>query len=110
LQRGGALLLHMDTASSAQWIKTNMDRFLAAMGGTSVYKERLYNVVVEFVPVSFDPTKRGALHVVESDNNLPEGSLAKARWIKPPQQRRSSQRVAHAVLGFDDECSANRVI
>ncbi|KAJ6521979.1 hypothetical protein DFH09DRAFT_847493, partial [Mycena vulgaris] len=93
----GAMLLHMNTTDAANWLKRNMEAFLSALGGTSVYKERLLNVVVEYVPVSFDPSQDGALHVVEGDNGLPSGALAKARWIKPEGQRRGGQKVAHAV-------------
>ncbi|KAJ6589309.1 hypothetical protein B0H19DRAFT_923461, partial [Mycena capillaripes] len=106
-QRDGAVLLHMNSAKGASWVKANMDAFLAAMGGTSFYKERLLNVVVQFVPVLFDPSRDGALHVVEGDNNMPVGDLAKARWIKPADQRHAGQRVAHAVFGFKAASTAN---
>ncbi|KAJ7501278.1 hypothetical protein B0H11DRAFT_1713661, partial [Mycena galericulata] len=95
VQRSGAVLLHLNTEEATDWIKDNITLFLAALGGTSVYKERLLNVVVEFVPVSFDPSLDGALHIVEGDNNLPSGTLLKARWIKPVGQRRPDQKVAH---------------
>ncbi|KAJ6533082.1 hypothetical protein B0H19DRAFT_1081293 [Mycena capillaripes] len=49
----------------------------------------------------------GALHTVESDNNMPTGSLAKARWIKPVDRRHANQRVAHAVFGFKEAGTAN---
>jgi hypothetical protein len=110
VQRNGAVMLHMNTTAAANWLKANMDRFLAAMGGTSIYKERLYNVMVRYVLVSFDPALDGALHVVENDNNLPTGTLLKARWVKPVWLRREGQRVAHAVFGFNDAVAANRVI
>ncbi|KAJ7433457.1 hypothetical protein B0H11DRAFT_1758944 [Mycena galericulata] len=106
-QRSGAVLLHLNTKQAADWIKDNMSGFLAALGGTSVYKERLLNVVVKYVPVSFDPSRDGALHEVEGDNGLPSGTLVKARWIKPVEQRREGQKVAHAVFGFKDPAAAN---
>ncbi|KAF7354515.1 RNA-directed DNA polymerase from transposon X-element [Mycena venus] len=83
--QNGAVLLHLNTTMAADWVKTNMGAFLAQMG-------------------------EGELHVVESDNNLPKGALAKARWIKPLAQRRNGQRVAHAVFGFETAAAANRVI
>ncbi|KAJ7031420.1 hypothetical protein C8F04DRAFT_960378, partial [Mycena alexandri] len=110
IQRSGSILLHMNTADAAKWIKANVGNFLAEMGGTSVYKQRLYNVKVQYVPVSFDPESQGARRLVDDDNNFPRGALAKGRWLKPPQQRHSQQRVAHAVLGFEEATVANRVI
>ncbi|KAJ7346401.1 hypothetical protein DFH08DRAFT_701205, partial [Mycena albidolilacea] len=87
-----------------------MDNFLEAMGGTSSYKERLYNVVVQYVPVTFDPAGRGTLDVVATDNGLPKGALAKARWIKPIERRKHGQRVAHAIFGFSNPRAANGAI
>jgi hypothetical protein len=56
LQRSGAWLLHMNTTAAATWLKAEMNLFLAAMGGTSSFKNRFFNVLVQFVPISFDPT------------------------------------------------------
>ncbi|KAJ7171590.1 hypothetical protein C8R43DRAFT_845499, partial [Mycena crocata] len=106
-QRSGPVVLHLNSVEAATWLKTKMPQFLAAMGGTSIYKQRLLNVVVEFVLVSFDPSRDGALHVVESDNGYRKGSILKARWIKPVERRRDGQQVAHAVFGFEDAPTAN---
>ncbi|KAJ7138703.1 hypothetical protein C8R43DRAFT_893174 [Mycena crocata] len=83
-----------------------MTLFLAAMGGTSSYKQRLLNVVVEYVPVTFDPNRDGALHVVEGDNGYRSGSILKARYIKPVERRREGQTVAHVVFGFEATANA----
>ncbi|KAJ7021658.1 hypothetical protein C8F04DRAFT_972372, partial [Mycena alexandri] len=107
LQRSGSVLLHMNSTDAATWLKANMPSFLLEMGGTSVYKERLLNVVVQYVPVSLDPTQDGALRVLESENNLLSGSLVKVRWIKPIAQRHAHQKVAHAIFGFGSANAAN---
>ncbi|KAJ7353099.1 hypothetical protein DFH08DRAFT_956184 [Mycena albidolilacea] len=83
---------------------------MTALGGASVYKERFYNLVVQYIPVSFEPGRDRACEVVEDDNNLPQGALAQARWIKPIERCRDGQRVAHAVFRFNDPTAANRVI
>jgi hypothetical protein len=75
-----------------------------------VYKERLCNVVLQYVPVTFDPTAKGALEVVGNDNSLPRGVLTKVRWIKPLERHREGQRVAHAIFGFSDPRAANAAI
>ncbi|KAJ7164003.1 hypothetical protein C8R43DRAFT_879442, partial [Mycena crocata] len=93
--KGNAALLHMQSAEAAKWLQDNMSSFLSSMGGTTVFKERLHNVVVEYVSVTFDPSRDGALHNVESDNNIQRGGLAKAKWIKPPARRYEGQKVAH---------------
>jgi hypothetical protein len=106
-QRSGSVLLHMNTSAAATWLKTNIDAFLEAMGGTTAYKERLANIIVQYIPVSFDPELDGALRTIEDDNNLPRGTLASARWIKPAQRRNAGQKVAHAIFGFSDDAAAN---
>ncbi|KAJ7117898.1 hypothetical protein C8R43DRAFT_901794, partial [Mycena crocata] len=108
--RKDSVLLHLKSTLAADWLRANIPFFLTAMGGTSVYKQRLYNVVVQYVLVSFDPNQAGALQVVEGDNNLRSGSLAKAHWIKPPGRRYVGQRVAHAVFGFSELEPANSFI
>ncbi|KAJ7762505.1 hypothetical protein B0H16DRAFT_1311730, partial [Mycena metata] len=107
LQRSGSVLLHTSSTEAATWLKANIESFLSCMGGTSIYKERLLNVVAQYVPVSFDPSQDGALRILESENNIPSGVLAKARWIKPVAQRNRGQKVAHAILGFSDPAAAN---
>jgi hypothetical protein len=109
-QRSGAWLLHMNTAAAAVWLKAEMPLFLSAMGGTSSFKDRLMNVVVQFVPVSFEPDQSGSLRAVEGDNPLLRGAFAKAHWIKPVQRRYKGQRVAHAIFGFTDAAAANALI
>ncbi|KAJ7156849.1 hypothetical protein C8R43DRAFT_883381, partial [Mycena crocata] len=108
--RRDSVLLHLKSKSAAEWLRANIALFLIAMGGTSVYKRRLYNVVVEYVGVLFDPSQDGALHLVEGDNNMVPGAISKAHWIKPPERRYVGQKVAHAVFGFSEPTPANTFI
>ncbi|KAJ7707388.1 hypothetical protein B0H17DRAFT_1191894 [Mycena rosella] len=100
IQRSSAVLLHLDSAASAEWVRANKAAFLASFGGTTAFKDRFLNVLAQYVPLSFDPSQDGALHVLESDNNLPCGELGKTRWIKAPTQRRPGQKVGHLIIGF----------
>jgi hypothetical protein len=109
-QRSGAWLLHMNTTTAATWLKAEMKFFLAAMGGTSSFKNRLFNVLVQFVPISLDPEREGNLRVVENDNSLPKGVLTKVHWVKPIHRRHEGQRVAHAIFGFNTPEAANTLI
>ncbi|KAJ6621545.1 hypothetical protein B0H10DRAFT_1789805 [Mycena sp. CBHHK59/15] len=110
--RGGAVVLHMNSAQAADWMRVpvQMEAFLAGMGGTSIFKERAASVVVEFVPVSFDPSLDGALRVLEDDNGWRRGVLTQARYIKPFQRRRVGQMTAHAIFGFLTRDAANHII
>ncbi|KAJ7626467.1 hypothetical protein B0H17DRAFT_906290, partial [Mycena rosella] len=110
--RNGAVVFHLSTAAAADWIRVpkRMDAFLAGMGGTSVYKPRLFSVVVEFVPVSFDPALDRALATIEDANGIMRGELAQAHFIKPVERRHPAQRSAHAIFGFASAESANHAI
>ncbi|KAJ7347956.1 hypothetical protein DFH08DRAFT_699083 [Mycena albidolilacea] len=110
LQRSGAWLLHLNTTAAATWLKAEMNLFLAAMGGTSSFKNRFFNVLVQFVPISFDPTREGNLRGVENDNALPKGTLAKVHWVKPAHRRHEGQKVAHAIFGFTGLEAVNTLI
>jgi hypothetical protein len=87
-----------------------MAAFLEKLGGTSAYRHRLMNTVVEYVPTSFDPMSPGALEGVEKANGLLAGAIISARFIKPAHRRSESQRTAHMILGFQSRETANTVI
>ncbi|KAJ7503357.1 hypothetical protein B0H11DRAFT_1711140, partial [Mycena galericulata] len=95
--RSGAVVFHLTTAAAAEWIRLpqRMNAFLAGMGGTSVFKPRSYSVVVEFVPVTFDPALANAFAVIEDANGLGRNELVQARYIKPLERRHAGQRSAH---------------
>ncbi|KAJ6619246.1 hypothetical protein B0H10DRAFT_1793767, partial [Mycena sp. CBHHK59/15] len=112
LLRNGTVVLHMNSVVAANWLRLpeRMREFLAGMGGTSIFKQRNPSLVMEFVPVSFDPSRDGALKVLEEDNNLGKGEIANARFIKKVENRRSRQHSAHTIFGFVSRKAANRVI
>ncbi|KAJ6596044.1 hypothetical protein B0H10DRAFT_1828590 [Mycena sp. CBHHK59/15] len=80
------------------------------MGGTSIYRPRSYSVIVEFVPVTFDPKLGRAFESIEDANGLERGVLMQARFIKPLARRSPGQRSAHTIFGFKNAAAANHVI
>jgi hypothetical protein len=110
LLRSGDVVLIMNTAQAADWQRARMEPFLHAMGGTSAFKQRNPTIVLQFVPTTFDPSRDGAVRVVEDDNGLGRGAITNAHFIKPATHRRSGQRLAHAIVSFKEVVTANRVI
>jgi hypothetical protein len=110
--RGGAVLYQLSSPAAAEWLRKGdvMKAFLEKLGGTSVYKNRLLNTVVEYVPTSFDPMSLGALEGVEKANGLSTGAIVSARFIKPTHLRSAGQRTAHLIMGFQSRESANTAI
>ncbi|KAJ6627683.1 hypothetical protein B0H10DRAFT_1779253, partial [Mycena sp. CBHHK59/15] len=110
--RTGAIVLHLNTAQAAQWLRIprRMAAFLTGMGGTSIYRPRSYSVVVEFVPVTFDPELGKVFETIENANGLERGVLMQARFIKPVSRRSPGQRSAHAIFGFENAAAVNHAI
>ncbi|KAJ7191578.1 hypothetical protein GGX14DRAFT_336427, partial [Mycena pura] len=110
--RSGAVVFHLATAAAAEWIRSpkRMDAFLASMGGTSVYKPRAFSVVVEFVPVTFDPSLENTFRTIEDANGMKRGAITQARYIKPLERRNPGQRSAHAIFGFATADGATHAI
>ena len=46
-------------------------------------KPRLYQVMVQFVLLTFRPDREADLHKVEEANSIDVGGIVRARWIKP---------------------------
>lgn len=110
--RGGGVVYQLSSPAAADWLRKEdvMKAFLEKLGGTSIYRNRLMNTVVEYVPTSFDPTSLGALEELEGANGLPTGTIVSARFIKPPHLRSIGQRTAHLIMGFQSRESANNAI
>ncbi|KAJ7110865.1 hypothetical protein C8R44DRAFT_559745, partial [Mycena epipterygia] len=110
--RNGAIVFHLTSSAAVEWIRVprRMDAFLAGMGGTSVFWPRSFSVVVEFVPISFDPTLSRALETMEDANGIRRGELTQAWYIKPLERRHKGQRSAHTIFGFASRESANHAI
>ena len=112
LLRNGGLLLELDTADAADWLReeTPRDSFLANMGSGAKIKDRTYQVILQFVLVQFKPDETDHLRQLEAFNDLPESSILKAEWIKPIKNRKATQKVATMRLYFKDANSANAIL
>ena len=112
LLRNGGLLVELDRAESADWLRdeANRSRILDNIGSGASIKNRTYQVIVQFIPVQFNPENEESLRYVETSNNLRPNAILKAEWIKPVKDRREGQRVATARFYFGDAKTANAVL
>jgi hypothetical protein len=62
------------------------------------------------VPVIFDPDSKESLHKLEEQNNIKEGGLQKARWIKLTYRWTLGQCAAHLALSVGSPEMANILI
>ena len=110
--RDGSLLLLLNSKEAADWLKEPdvEDKFLDKFAIGASIRVRKYNVLLKWVPITFDPNSIAHLREIEEVNNLPDHSIWRARWIKPPNRRRAGQLRAHAVLTLTTADVANRTI
>ena len=112
LLRNGGLLLELNSDEAAHWLKSDgvTDGFLERLGSGASIKNRTYQVIVQFVPVSFDPANDEHIRSYEEHNNIGNGSIAKAEWIKPVKDRKTNQKVATLRVFHKDAESANAIL
>jgi hypothetical protein len=87
-----------------------MGSFLVQMGGTSIHKDQLSHVIIEYVPVSFDLNGMGGLSIVEAVSGLGCTTIKEVRFIKPVHLHTPGQRMGHAILRLLTWEAANHAI
>ncbi|KAJ7906915.1 hypothetical protein B0H13DRAFT_2332965 [Mycena leptocephala] len=111
LENGGVIFDCKDEAM-ATWLKgaTVVEEFVAALGGSCVYRPRSVMLIAEMVSVEVRVEEPGTWRVVEADSGLEEGAIVSARWVKAPARRAPNQRVAHLRVEFATAEAANHAI
>jgi hypothetical protein len=71
-------------------------------GGISNMHNKLYYIIAEFVPVSFDAGSSFAHANIEHDNILGLDTIMYSKYIKPPHCCTGNQMAAHVILGFTE--------
>jgi hypothetical protein len=106
------VIFKLNSGEAAGWLRDKrvMTVFLAKMGSTVDFKGQTYEVVVDWVPVSFEAGQAAAWKRVEQSNNLRESAIQEANWIKPTHLRTEGQQTAIAIFRFATQEDANHVI
>ncbi|KIM67375.1 hypothetical protein SCLCIDRAFT_70248, partial [Scleroderma citrinum Foug A] len=84
--------------------------FMTKLGGKIHLKDRQYNVVVPFFPISTDIQCTETLQRIEEDSRIQSGTISQIRWIKDPAKRAKCQRVVHTIVSLSSPEAANKVI
>ncbi|KAG5220447.1 RNA-directed DNA polymerase from transposon X-element [Salix suchowensis] len=74
------------------------------------HETSMLTVVAEYVPINFNPNKKGSLLSIEQEGGLDKGSIRSAGWIRPPERRSPSQQYVHMKIRFEDKNQANKAI
>ena len=111
-REGRGVIFEMNSGEAAVWLKDKrvMEEFLAKMGPAVDFKVQTFEVVIDWVPVSFDAEEPAAWKRVEQSNGLRESAIRGAAWIKPTHLRTDGQQTAIAILRLATREDANQVI
>ena len=98
LYKGGFTIL-FNGKDIINWLQdTGVEfKFMIALADDATIAKRSYSILVPRVPLTFDPAEENHLREVEECNELPEGTIIKAQWIKPINRRALEQRAAHSM-------------
>jgi hypothetical protein len=83
---------------------------MANYSGTSNMCNKVYYVIAEFVPTTFEAGSSYIHTKVEEDSRLCTDIIAYSKYIKPVHLHTSNQKVAHIVFGFNSQDRANSAI
>jgi hypothetical protein len=110
--KNGGVMYELNSERAASWLRQDAPalEFIANFGRAAVLKSKPFIIIVEFVPVGFDPTNMGDLLMIEEANELSMGAVKSAKWIKPIQRREAKQRTAHLIVNFTSVQDANRIL
>ncbi|KAI0083095.1 hypothetical protein BDY19DRAFT_869810, partial [Irpex rosettiformis] len=108
------LMYDLTTVEGARWLGSaeNRTEFIKHYGGgyNTKVKPRTYQILIDFVPTSLDLTDDFATECIELENNLDNGSIVEASWMKPPEFRADGQRTALLSLQLLSPETANKLL
>lgn len=108
--RNGGIIYHLDGPESATWLRSRVKEFAQAYHPGIEVKPTTFPILVRFVPLSFEPTSKEELRVMEGRSNLKEGVIESARWMKPVARRSPGQASAHLIVNLTSQVEANRAL
>ena len=93
LLHNGGLLLEMDSTEVAEWLCDDANRtsVLNNTGSGVSIENQTYQVVIQFIPVTFETNDDLSLRNFKTINGIEARSTLKVEWIKPVKDRRENQ-------------------
>lgn len=108
----GGTILEMMTSEAAEYLKKSniKEEFIKNLDLKAVVKDRGYPVVIQFVPLTFNPDSKSQIQELEKENDWEHGTISSVRWIKPPNKCTNNQQVAHLMAVLKNPTNANEGI
>lgn len=108
----GGVIYELNLEEVAGWLreKETMVDFLLKMGSTADFKDQTYEVVVDWILISFELDLTESWRVVELVDDMKVNTIKGLNWIKPIHIRALGQRTAIAVFRMSMQEDANQII
>ncbi|KIK37439.1 hypothetical protein CY34DRAFT_109093 [Suillus luteus UH-Slu-Lm8-n1] len=106
----GGTVIEMTSEAAAAYVKQQeiKNEFIKAIDPTAIMKDHAYPVIIQFVPLTFNPSNQNQICDLEQENKLETGMITAAKWVKSPTKRTLTQQVAHLLVTFKNPNVINR--
>ena len=110
--RFSTLLMQLNLKEVVLWLKEpDVDlNFLKEFSNGTSFKDRSFNIIVKWVPITFDLGNRTHHREIEEVNDLTDHLISHAHWIKPKRRRHEGQTCMHLILILNEAETANHII
>ncbi|KAF8484236.1 hypothetical protein JB92DRAFT_1607576 [Gautieria morchelliformis] len=91
--RNGGVIYKMESEQAANRLRIDayMERFLQHYCTQAVIKPWPFLLMVEYIPLTFDPSDLRHMQELEDSNRLEDNAVLSARWINPPSRQSDRQ-------------------
>ena len=81
----GGVLYKLNSGEAAKWLKekATIADFLSKMGSTLEYKEQMYKVVVDWIPILLEVDQPYIWRAIEQTSGIRCEAIKEVTWIKP---------------------------
>ena len=108
----GSILYQLNSVQAASWLRnpTIQNAFLKTYSSSAYIHNKLFHVIAEFTPTTFNAGSEHAHAILEANNSLNPGAVIWSKYIKPPQLQSPNQRSAHVLIGLSTKEDTNKII
>ena len=108
----GSVLYQLNSVQAASWLRnpTIQKAFLKTYSSSAYICNKLFHIIAEFTPTTFNAGSEHAHAILEANNSLNPGAVIWSKYIKPPQLQSPNQRSAHVLIGLSTKEDINKII
>ncbi|KAG1759517.1 hypothetical protein EDD22DRAFT_782420, partial [Suillus occidentalis] len=80
----GGTVIEMTSGAAAAYVKQQeiKNKFIKAIDPTTIMKDCAYPVIIQFVPLTFNPSNQSQIRDLEWENKWETGTITVAKWVK----------------------------